>query len=154
MSHTPGFAHELLWATEAGAADGGGLTSDITRAVESYVPAPGDTRLVTVTIPPDSVYADPSYDAEEAEAEIAARTPGLTECFELDNPGMHTTPTFDYDVVLSGELWLDLGNGEEPTHLCQGDVAIMLGARHAWRNYGDAPATLLAVMHGVSGIAS
>lgn len=149
MVNTPGLAQELLWATDAGSAGDGGLTADITESVQSLVPTPGNTRMLTITLPPDSVYVDPGYDPQAAGAEIAEHSPGLVECFEPDNPGMHTTPTFDYDVVLSGELWLDLGDGERPTHLRQGEVVILLGARHAWRNLGEAPATLLAVLHGV-----
>ena len=44
-------------------------------------------------------------------AEQAQHLPGLAELFETENPGMHTTEPVDYDIVLEGEIWLELDNG-------------------------------------------
>lgn len=65
---------------------------------------------------------------------------------------MHTTPTVDYDVVIEGEVWLELSEGE--VHLTTGDVVVQHGTRHAWRNKGDKPATVLAVLIGAQDRAS
>ncbi|MNE76542.1 hypothetical protein D3C80_1727840 [compost metagenome] len=46
---------------------------------------------------------------------------------------MHKTPTIDYGVLLEGELWLELDNGEQRL-IRPGDVVIQNGTRHAWRN--------------------
>ena len=59
--------------------------------------------------------------------------PGLAECFESDNPGMHTTDTIDYGIVLDGEIWLELDDGQTQ-HLRKLDVVVQNGTRHAWRN--------------------
>jgi uncharacterized cupin superfamily protein len=48
---------------------------------------------------------------------------------------------------LSGELWLEL-DGNEERRLAPGDVVIQNGTRHAWRNRGTEPATILSVMIG------
>ena len=110
-------------------------------------PPPGATRLMIVRFPPDSVFAAPSFDPGAAEREQALHIPGLAECFEAANPGMHTTDTVDYDIVLDGEIWLELDDGAE-AHLRQGDVAIQCGTRHAWRNKSARPATMAFVLIG------
>ncbi|HEX9342734.1 MAG TPA: cupin domain-containing protein [Actinomycetota bacterium] len=142
--HIPMMATTMLWATEPGepiSRDG----ADPTAAVRSQVPEPGGTCVVIVTFPPDSVYADPGFDPVAADAEGRLATPGIADRFEPDNPGMHWTPTVDYQIVLDGELWLELDDGAL-THLRQGDVVIQNGTRHGWRNHTDRPATL-AVFH-------
>ncbi|WP_060887249.1 cupin domain-containing protein [Streptomyces caniscabiei] len=142
-THTPGFARSLVWNTAAPAAP----EQDPTESLKSYVPAPGETIALTVTFPPGSVYADPGWDPVAAGAEQLENTPGLAELFEPDNPGMHTTPTVDYGVVLSGEIVLDLDDGETAL-LHPGDLVVQNGTRHAWRNPGTEPATLFFVLMG------
>lgn len=39
--------------------------------------------------------------------------PGLLTYVEPDNPGIHTTNTIDFEVVLSGELIRELDDGVE-----------------------------------------
>lgn len=144
--HTPGFARSLVWNTAAPAAP----SDDPTPSLKSYIPAPGETIALTVTFPPASVYADPGWDPAAAGAEQLEGTPGLAELFETDNPGMHTTPTVDYGVVLSGEIVLDLDGGETAV-LRPGDLVVQNGTRHAWRNLGTEPATLFFVLIGAGG---
>lgn len=142
---TPGFEQALVWRTEPTPAlshDG----TEPTTATPDLLPQPGGSSLIVLTLPPDAVYADPSFDPAAAGAEIAANGPDFATFFEPDNPGMHTTPTVDYDVVLDGELWLELTDGE--VQLSAGDVVVQHGARHAWRNRSNKPATLLAVLIG------
>ncbi len=110
-------------------------------------PAPGETRLMMVTFPPDSSLARPEFDPAAADAEQREFIPGLAELFEADEPGMHRTETVDYDIVLDGEIWLELDDGAT-THLRTGDVAIQRGTRHAWRNKGDRTATMCFVLIG------
>jgi quercetin dioxygenase-like cupin family protein len=50
-------------------------------------------------------------------------------------------------VIVSGELWLELDDGEL-RHLRAGDIVIQNGTRHAWRNRSDSPAVMLAVLVG------
>ncbi|WP_049731382.1 cupin domain-containing protein [Rhizobium ecuadorense] len=108
-------------------------------------PEPGATKLMIVVFPPDSVFA--AIDHQAAFEEQAIHIPGLIQAFEPDAPGMHTTDTVDYDIVLDGEIWLELDDGAE-TLLKQGDVVVQCGTRHAWRNKGDKPATLCFVLIG------
>jgi hypothetical protein len=85
--------------------------------------------------------------AVAAGAEHAKHLPGLAELFEQDHPGMHTTNTLDYDIVLDGEIWLELDDGVQ-THLRAGDVAIQCGTRHAWRNLSERTTTMAFVLVG------
>jgi mannose-6-phosphate isomerase-like protein (cupin superfamily) len=110
------------------------------------VPAPGETRCVIVEFPPDETMQKIN-DWEAVGEEYAVKLPGLAELFEPDAPGMHTTPTVDYIVVLSGELSLEVDNGVR-RDLKVGDVIIQNGTRHAWRNTSNAPARILSVMIG------
>jgi Cupin domain len=146
FANTPGFSQALVWATPAVPEvpyDG----ADPTPSIASFVPDPGATRLILLTFPPDAVYADPSFDGAAAGAEAGEHSPGIADLFEVDSPGMHTTPTVDYDFVLAGEIWLELDDGQE-VHLHAGDVVVQHAARHAWRNKSDAPATIAAVLIG------
>lgn len=145
-AHTPGFARSVVWNTTAPAAP----SADPTASLKSFVPAPGETIALTVTFPPASVYADPAWDPAAAAAEQLEVIPGLAECFEPDNPGMHTTPTVDYGVVLGGEIVLDLDGGETAV-LGPGDLVVQNGTRHAWRNEGTEPATVFFVLIGAGG---
>ncbi len=108
-------------------------------------PGPGETRLMIVVFPPDTVFANADIGA--AIGEQAEHIPGLIDAFEPEAPGMHTTDTVDYDIVLDGEIWLELDDGAE-TRLGQGDIAVQCGTRHAWRNRSDRPATLCFVLIG------
>ena len=68
---------------------------------------------------------------------------GLWKQYLGDDYGMHTTDTIDFDVILSGEIWLELDDGVE-VHLKAGDCVVQNGTRHAWRNRGTEPC-LMAV---------
>jgi len=111
------------------------------------LPAPGETRLMIVTFPPDSSFDCPEFDPAAADAEQREFIPGLAERFESDSPGMHQSETVDYDIVLGGEIWLELDDGAT-THLRTGDVVIQCGTRHAWRNKGNRTATMCFVLIG------
>ena len=61
---------------------------------------------------------------------------------------MHQTPTIDFVRIVEGTVDLELP-GQPPVHLTAGDCVIQRGTDHAWRNTGDGPFTLSAVMIGV-----
>lgn len=142
---TPGFTQSFAWSTPPAPPTGYDGT-DPTPGAATLLPAPGGSSLLVLTLPPDSVYAQPDFDPVAAGAEAARNSPGIANLFEPENPGMHTTPTVDYDAVLDGEVWLELTDGE--VHLQAGDIVIQHGTRHAWRNKSDKPTTVLAVLIG------
>jgi hypothetical protein len=57
---------------------------------------------------------------------------------EPDDPGMHTTTTIDFEVVLSGEVMLELDEGAT-VQLGVGDTAVQNGTRHRWSKPGVGP---------------
>jgi uncharacterized cupin superfamily protein len=57
----------------------------------------------------------------------------------------HRTQTVDYDIVLAGEIDLELDGGEV-VHLKTGDVVIMRGGTHTWHNKGAVPAITAFVL--------
>jgi quercetin dioxygenase-like cupin family protein len=90
-----------------------------------------------------------SPDATKIESTQRLASPGIAERFEPGNPGMHTTDTVDYVVVLAGEVWLELDDGQL-TELRAGDTVVQNGTRHAWRNRSTEPVTLAVVQVGVA----
>lgn len=140
----PGMTSAIIWTTAPAPA------VDVEEAAPVGIPAhpePGHTLMFVVDFPPDSVMADPSFDGAAAGAEQMHHLPGLAERFERDNPGMHTTDTVDYGIVLQGKIWLELDDGET-TLLEAGDVVVQQRTRHAWRNRGTEPARLAFVLVG------
>ena len=141
----PGYEHTLLWLTPQ--TPDLGQEQRFDRYPDSVVPGPGGTSLHFVTFPPGSVYADPSFDGQAAQKEASVRLPGLADHFEKEDPGMHKTNTVDYAVVYEGEMWMELDDGET-LHLNRGDVVVQNGTRHAWRNKGAKPVTMLFFLNG------
>jgi quercetin dioxygenase-like cupin family protein len=60
------------------------------------------------------------------------------------HPMMHQTQTLDYIIILSGELYLIMDEGE--TLLKAGDIVIQRGTNHAWSNRSDEACIQLAVL--------
>jgi mannose-6-phosphate isomerase-like protein (cupin superfamily) len=141
----PSYEHTLIWVNPT--------TPDLSKEQrldtypESVVPGPGGTSLHFVTFPPGSVFADPSFDGKAAQEEALVRLRGLADHFEKEDPGMHKTNTVDYSVVYDGEMWLELDDGKT-LHLKRGDVVVQNGTRHAWRNKGTKPVTMLFFLNG------
>jgi len=130
LSLLPGFEFHRMWGSDAVPK----LPSDGTPPGQPrYFPPPGGFRFLFFTVPPNT-YTLPAYtDLAAAFVEFQEKLPGLAEVIEPMNPGMHTTDTVDFDVVLSGEVYLELDDGAEVL-LKAGDCVVQNGTRHAWRN--------------------
>ncbi|MCH2538154.1 MAG: cupin domain-containing protein, partial [Dehalococcoidia bacterium] len=59
-------------------------------------------------------------------------------------PGMHTTRTIDYAIVLSGEIYQKLDDGE--MRLEAGDIVVQRATRHGWYNRGNKPCPIAFVL--------
>jgi len=82
----------------------------------SYFPPVGGFRFGFFTIPPDGGAGAPAdLDFDAALAEFEEKLPGMAEHLEPEHPGMHTTATVDYGIVLSGEPILELDDGVKLT---------------------------------------
>jgi quercetin dioxygenase-like cupin family protein len=80
-------------------------------------------------------------------AEMQQKLPGMAEVLEPDHLGIHTTDTVDYDVVLSGEVYLELDDGVEVL-LKPGDCVIQNGTRHAWHNRSSEKCVIAVALIG------
>ena len=118
--------------------------------LSSYIPAPGGTRFRILQIPGTKEVeraTKAGVDIAAVQQERWAKVPDMAAALEKEHPGMHTTDTIDYGIVLSGEIWLELDD-EAEVHLKQGDCVIQNGTRHAWRNRGPEPCIMAFVMVG------
>ena len=141
----PGSAFHLLWGGDAPAH----FPDDGTRPdAPTYFPPVGGFRFGLFTLPPDGGAGVPAdLDIEAALAELEEKLPGLAGHMERGDPGMHTTATIDFEVVLSGSVNLELDDGAKVT-LSPGDTVIQNGTRHRWSNPGDEPAVLAVFITG------
>jgi hypothetical protein len=80
-----------------------------------------------VTFPPSANRSHGAADPKAIAEEYQTRLPGLAESFERDGSGigsgMHATASIDHALVLDGELWLELDDGET-VHLHADDIVI------------------------------
>lgn len=113
----------------------------------AYFPPAGGFRFGFFTVPPAGTDLPPDLDITEAIAEMEAKLPGMGAHMEPDDPGMHTTATVDFEVVLSGQIICELDDGAEVT-LNVGDTFVQNGTRHRWRNPGTEPAVLFVALLG------
>jgi mannose-6-phosphate isomerase-like protein (cupin superfamily) len=144
LAALPGFEFHRLCGGEAVPQ----LPTDGSAAVPpSYFPATNGFRFGFFTIPANSEQPAAPLDIFAALAEMQHKLPGMVEVLEPANPGMHTTDTVDFDVVVSGECYLELDNGAEVL-LKPGDCVIQNGTRHAWRNRSSQPCVIAVTLVG------
>lgn len=108
---------------------------------QHYFPPANGFRWGFFTLPPASQQTLEDLDFGNAMQELEDKLPGLAGHMEPDAPGMHTTDTVDFEVVLSGEVVLELDDGAEVA-LKAGDTVVQNGTRHAWHNRGDVPVVI------------
>jgi hypothetical protein len=137
----PGYRAVNVWRTEETPARIG--AADSISKHEGILPPRDGTILRIIDFPPEpkdetelkhmldqtfgGIYKDASHD----------RRPGK-------HPGMHRTETVDYAIVLEGEIWAVMDEGE--TLLRAGDVLIQRGTNHAWANRSDRTARIAFVL--------
>ena len=116
----------------------------------TYFPPIGGFRFGIFSVPPGVAGGEmEEADVEQALADLDAKLPGMVGYMDPSDPGMHTTDTIDFEVVLEGTIVLELDDGAEVT-LQPGDTVVQNGTRHRWRNPGDTPARLALFICGAS----
>jgi quercetin dioxygenase-like cupin family protein len=114
----------------------------------SFFPPVGGSRFTLFTIPPEGGPSVPDdLDIGAALEEFEQELPGMAAHMEPDAPGMHTSATVDYGVVLSGRATLELDDGATYV-LAAGDTYVQNGTRHRWSNSGKIPAVIAVVLIG------
>ena len=139
MESMPGLALTDLWVTHSTPANNTGDTDPTDREVV-LEPPPGGTIFRVVEFPPDSAWKN-TADAAEAFSSIGA---GHAKDGGSDDPMMHKTSTIDYLIVLKGEIWAILEDGEKC--LRQGDVMVQRGTNHSWSVRTEEPCLLAAIL--------
>src|SRR5262249_33636494 len=100
----PGGAFHRIWGSDQAPAL---PSSGEGPAARARFPPPAGFRFALITIPPDAPPpAGPP--PESALAELRSKLPGMLEVLEPHTPGMHTTDSIDFCVILSGQIALEL----------------------------------------------
>ena len=123
-----------------------GPGTDHDNVFEPFYPVTGGHRFTVFSFLPESwaKNVEPSAPAE-AEADDA-NMEGLMDAFDPDRPGMHITDSIDYVYIISGEVGLELDEGEVTVKA--GDIVVQRGTWHAWRNHTEVPCVVAAVLIG------
>jgi hypothetical protein len=135
----PTFGMTNLWVTDGAPADNTGSRDGAGRPVVLEPPA-GGTIFRVVEFPPDRTLA--GFDRTRVFESM-----GAGHAMDRDasrHPGMHKTSTIDYAIVLSGEIWALMDEGE--TLLRAGDVLVQRGTNHAWSNRGAEPCLVAFIL--------
>ena len=125
----PGSRITEIWVTEETPVDNTGVADRAARKIR-HDPTPGGTIFRVVEVPPDSKNPRPA-DANKAFADLGStHMPSASD--HAKHPGMHVTDSVDYIVVISGEMYMIMEEGE--VLLRQGDCIVQRGTKHAWSN--------------------
>lgn len=127
-----------LWETRSSPADNvaGGDPTD--RPFRIHPPAGGSVFRI-IEYPPDR-----SLDEKPGDRFRALRAADVTASQDARHAGFHKTATIDYVVVLSGEIFALMDEGE--VCLQAGDVLVQRGTNHAWSNRTGESAYLAFVL--------
>lgn len=130
LGRIPGYEYYRIWGSDEKPT----LPSDGTPPAQpQFFPPTNGFRFGMFTLPPATSAKAQQPPTPAQLQEMERKLPGLLQALEADHPGMHTTDTVDFDVVVCGEVVLELDDGAEVV-LKAGDCVIQNGTRHAWRN--------------------
>ena len=128
-----------LWVTSETPVDNNGNEDRSLRPMK-HDPDPGGSIFRLVEIPPES---KTSFNATGIFSELGSSTKP-TEEDSQKHPTMHKTNSIDYLVVISGEMYMGMEDGE--TLLRQGDCIVQRGTNHAWINRSEEPCLIAAIL--------
>jgi hypothetical protein len=113
-------------------------------------PGPGGTMFRLISYPPkrpEGWKPPPGVTFESGLKELSEKVGGMGDHFDRSAPGMHTTDTIDYAIVVRGEMTLEVDDGQK-VHLRQGDCVVQNGTKHRWRNPLPEPCLMAFVSVG------
>ncbi len=139
----PGTVFYEIWNTNASPVpiDNG---EDPTMRPLQLHPTPNGSIIRFVDIPPDSIQNNVSDEDIAAGFAQMGAAKAIKHDGESRHKIMHRTETIDYGILISGELWLVLDEGE--TKLNVGDVVIQRGTNHAWSNRTNEIARMVFIL--------
>jgi hypothetical protein len=130
-----------LWETRAAPASNRG-TEDPTDHAFRLPPPQRGTVFRIIEYPPDKLRV--AALRQPGASHNAASEGYVRDLGNARHPGFHKTDSIDYAIVLSGEIYALMDEGE--TLLKAGDVLIQRGTSHAWSNRTDLPAHVAFVL--------
>ena len=141
VAERPGYRSVNLWHT--GETPARIDAPDTVASHKGILPPKNGSILRIIDFPPEP--ADPA----ERKRRIQATFGGMFSDATHDkrdgaHPGMHLTETVDYAVLLEGEIWAVMDEGE--TLMRAGDVLIQRGTNHAWANRSQKTARIAFVL--------
>jgi hypothetical protein len=138
----PGYRITNLWRTTRGEKLD---SADSITEQAGVSPPPKGTVLRVLDFPPDP--ADSAAHAEAMAATFGQMFPDADHKGGKDtslHPGMHTTQTIDYAIMLEGELVAIMD--KEETVMRAGDILIQRATNHAWANRSGKQAKIAFVL--------
>lgn len=136
----PGYRVTNLWRTAGGPPDV--ATPDTITDQSGVLPPADGTVLRIIDYPPEP--SDPAEIRRMQEATFRSLYPDAAHQPDGAHPGLHTTLTVDYAIVLEGEITAVLDTQE--TVLRAGDVLIQRGTAHGWANRSGAMARIAFIL--------
>src|SRR5262245_47140368 len=131
-----------LWETTASPANNRGNEDAIRRDFRLPPPKMGSVFRI-IEYPPDKERLK-ALAAELAEPDDGSGRVAAADRSNKRHLGFHKTSSIDYAIVLSGEIYAMMDEGE--VLLKAGDVLIQRGTNHAWANRTDEPCTVAFVL--------
>jgi hypothetical protein len=139
--HNPAHAiHEIWQSTRTPAPNDGVDTVSALGDAFRLAPPEGGTVLRIIDLPPDT---QRDFTRLRQVFEVYGAPEALTG-ERLRHPAFHRTRSLDYAVVLDGEVWALMDEGE--TLMRAGDMLVQRGTNHAWSNRSERPCRLLFVL--------
>ena len=125
----PGWRNANIWSTSATPAPVD--APDRIAEHKGLYPPKNGTVVRIMDIPPEPT------DPEELKTYFAGRVSAFPDRERVAgdksrHPGMHITDTVDYAIVIFGEMYAVMEDGE--TLMKAGDVLVQRGTNHAWSN--------------------
>lgn len=130
-----------LWETRATPADNSG-NAEVTNHPNRLPPPANGSVFRVVEYPPDRLRV--AALRGPGESHDATREGYVRDLANARHPGFHKTDTIDYAIVLSGEIYALMDEGE--VLLKAGDVLVQRGTNHAWSNRTDEPVQIAFVL--------
>jgi mannose-6-phosphate isomerase-like protein (cupin superfamily) len=130
-----------LWETRTIPADNTG-NDEVTDHPNRLPPPRHGSVFRVVEYPPDSLRVATLRSPDESHD--AAREGYVRDLANARHPGFHKTDTVDYAIVLSGEIYALMDEGE--VLLKAGDVLVQRGTNHAWSNRTREPVQIAFVL--------
>jgi len=137
----PPFGLTDLWVTHGSPADNSGSADGAARPAITLEPPRGGSIFRVVEFPPDQATAGK---LDRKKLFEAMRAGGAMDHEGIRHAGMHKTATVDYAVVLSGEIYAVMDEGE--TLMRGGDCLVQRGTNHAWSNRSNAPCLVAFIL--------